>query len=938
MSLKRHVISLRAALGALFAIAALTPLLAQAPPAAKPAAVKSDATKPAAAATAKAGAPVKVTSVEGISEYTLANGMRVLLFPDPTKTNVTVNITYLVGSRNEDYGETGMAHLLEHLMFKGSKNHKDVPKELQDHGARPNGTTWFDRTNYFETFTATDENLNWALSLEADRMVNSFIAKKDLDSEMTVVRNEFEAGENNPTNILEERVLSTMFLWHNYGHSTIGARSDIENVPIERLQAFWRHFYQPDNAVLAVAGKIDEAKTLALIEKYFAPIPKPDRKLRRTYTSEPTQDGERSVTLRRNGDTQAAIAAYHVPAGPDPEFAAVEMAANIIGDAPSGRLYKALVDTKKAASVQTETYQEKDPGIFGGMAEVRLDQSVTEARDILVATIEGLAKSPFTSEELERVRTNYLKNFDLAMNNSQAIALQLSEWQAQGDWRLMFLHRDRVKAVKLADVQKAAEKYFIASNRTSGIFIPDKNPIRAEIPNPPDVNALVKDYKGNEAVAQGESFDPSPANIDKRTARGSLGGIKIAFLEKKTRGSQVTLLLQLHFGDETTLQGREVAAGVAGRLLMRGTTKHTRQELKDSFDKLKAQVMIGGGVDGANVRITTTKENLKAVLDLAAEVLRSPSFPADEFDKLKQEELADLESNKSEPQQLAMIGLQKHLSPYPKGDPRYMMSIDEQIEETKAVTLDQAKAFYKEFYGASNGELSVIGDFDSENTQNQIKALFGDWKSPKSYKRIENVYKPIKPLQQVIETPDKANTMWAAGTLLKMSDSDPEYPAMVLGNYILGAGMNSRLFARIRGKEGLSYGVGAGIQVTPKEDVTKFFGYAICAPQNAPKVEASFKDEVKKILTEGYTATEVEAAKKSWVQARQVARANDGELIGRLVNGLLFGRTLAFDAQLETKVLALTPDQIKAAMKKLIDVDNLTYVRAGDFKKANVSW
>jgi zinc protease len=942
MSLKRHTLSIRAASAALFTVVILTPLMAQAPPAAaapaKPAAAKAPVAKPVQAASAKPAAAVKVTSVEGITEYRLANGLRVLLFPDPTKTNVTVNITYLVGSRYEDYGETGMAHLLEHLMFKGSKNHPGIPKELQDHGARPNGTTWFDRTNYFETFTSTDENLNWALSLEADRMVNSFIAKKDLDSEMTVVRNEFEAGENNPANILEERVLSTMFLWHNYGHSTIGARSDIENVPIERLQAFWRHFYQPDNAALVVAGKIDEAKTLALVEKYFASIPKPERQLRRTYTSEPTQDGERSVTLRRNGDTQAAIAAYHIPAGPDLEFAAVEMASEILGDVPSGRLYKALVDTKKAASVQTETYQEKDPGIFGGMAEVRLDQSVTDARDILVATIEGIAKNPFTSEELERVRTNWLKNFDLAMNNSQAIALQLSEWQAQGDWRLMFLHRDRVKAVKLEQAQKAAEKYFLQSNRTSGIFIPDKNPIRAEIPTPPDVNALVKDYKGSQAVAQGEAFDPSPANIDKRTARGSLGGIRIALLEKKTRGSQVTLLMQLHYGDEATLQGREVAADLAGQLLMRGTTKHTRQQLKDTFDKLKAQVSIGGGVDTSNVRITTTKENLKPVLDLVAEVLREPAFPQDEFDKLKQEELAQLEANKSEPQELAMIGLQKHLSPYPKGDPRYMMSIDEQIEETKAVTLDQAKAFYKEFYGASNGELSVIGDFDSESTQNQIKSLFGDWKSPKAYKRIELSYKPIKPLLQVIETPDKANTMWAAGTLIKMSDTDPEYPAMVLGNYILGAGMNSRLFARIRGKEGLSYGVGAGIQVTPKEDVTKFFAYAICAPQNAPKVEASFKDEVKKILEEGYSAAEVEAAKKSWSQARQVSRANDGELIGKLVNGLYFGRTLAFDAELEAKVKALTPEQIKAAMKKLIDVDSLTYVRAGDFKKANVTW
>src|ERR1051326_3519959 len=263
----------------------------------------------------------KITSVEGITEYRLqSNGLRILLFPDQSKPTITVNMTYLVGSRLENYGETGMAHLLEHMLFKGSKKHPNVPKELQDHGSRPNGTTWFDRTNYFETFQSSDENLEWALDLESDRMVNSFVAKKDLDSEMTVVRNEYERGENSPMSVLEERVLSTAFLWHNYGKSTIGARSDIENVPIERLQAFYRNYYQPDNAILIIAGKFDEAKTLGLIARYFAPVPKPQRVLQPNYTVEPTQDGERSVTLRRVGEVQGAVVAYHFPPGSHPDF------------------------------------------------------------------------------------------------------------------------------------------------------------------------------------------------------------------------------------------------------------------------------------------------------------------------------------------------------------------------------------------------------------------------------------------------------------------------------------------------------------------------------------------------------------------------------------------------------------------------------------------
>ncbi len=293
----------------------------------------------------------KITSVEGITEYLLPNGLHVLLFPDASKPIITVNITYKVGSRHEGYGETGMAHLLEHLVFKGTPRHPNIPQELSEHGARPNGTTSFDRTNYFETFDATDENLKWALDLESDRMVNSFIAKKDLESEMTVVRNEYERGENDPGSVLYKRMLAGVFQWHNYGHSTIGEKSDIERAPIERLQAFYHNYYQPDNAVLVITGKFDEQKTLDLVVEYFGKIPKPERQLIPTYTAEPTQDGERQVVLRRTGEVQVFSCMYRIPAGSHADYAALAVLGNLLTDEPSGRLYKALVDTKKAVSI-----------------------------------------------------------------------------------------------------------------------------------------------------------------------------------------------------------------------------------------------------------------------------------------------------------------------------------------------------------------------------------------------------------------------------------------------------------------------------------------------------------------------------------------------------------------------------------------------------------
>ena len=877
----------------------------------------------------------KITSVEGITEYRLqSNGLRILLFPDLSKPTITVNITYLVGSKHENYGETGMAHLLEHMLFKGTTKHPNVPKELQDHGSRPNGTTWVDRTNYFETFQASDANLEWAIDLEADRMVNSFVAKKDLDSEMTVVRNEFESGENSPMNVLEERILSTAYLWHNYGKSTIGARSDIENVPIERLQAFYRNYYQPDNSILVVAGKFDEAKTLALITKYFGPIPRPQRALQPNYTIEPTQDGERSVTLRRVGEVQGVIVGYHAPAGSHSDFAALELAAEIFGDSPSGRLYKALVETKKATNISGYTYQFKEPGLATFGAQVRKESSLEDARDTLLRTIDEIASRPFTSEEVERARTRWMKNFDLLLNSSDRVGLRISEWAAMGDWRLMFLHRDNIRKVIAEDVQRVAKYYLKPDNRTVGLFIPTAQPDRTEVPAAPDIVAMLKDYKGDAAVAAGEAFDPSPENIEKRTQRANLpGGLKLAMIPKGTRGNVVVANMRLEFGDEKSLTGYSTIGRLTATMLMRGTTKHTRQQIQDELDKLKARMTVGGGATGINVTIEATRANLPKVLELAAEVLHQPSFPSDEFESLRQQQLAAIENQKTEPGAIASQAYSRHVNPYPKGDVRYVPTFDEQIEQLRSLSLDQLKKFHSDFYGASNGEVAVVGDFDSEDAQKVLNTQLGSWKSPKPYAQVKNPFRKIEPLNQSFETPDKANAYFLAGLRINMRDEDPDYPAMVLANYIIGQGINSRLFQRIRGKEGLSYGVGSSFSVAPQEDNASFLATAISAPENSPKVEAAFRDEMSKIIREGFTDAEISAAKASWLQAQEVSRAQDRELVGRVVGQVHYGRTMEWDANLTRKVQSLTNDQIRAALQRHIDLSAMTFMKGGDFNK-----
>ncbi len=878
----------------------------------------------------------KGASVEGITEYTLKNGLKVLLFPDPSKPTITVNMTYLVGSRHEGLGETGMAHLLEHMVFKGSTKHPNIPQELTTHGARPNGTTWLDRTNYFETFAATDENLNWALDLESDRMVNSFIKNEDLQSEFSVVRNEFESGENNPGRVLNQRVVSAAYIWHNYGNSTIGNRSDIEKVPIANLQAFYKKFYQPDNSVLVVAGKIDEGKTLKLVEQYFGAIPRPTRVLQPTYSIEPTQDGERNVTLRRVGDTKVVSALYHIMPGSHPDYPAMDVITEVLTNEPSGRLYKALIETKKAAQEYGYSFTTKDPGYVYFATELLKEKSTDVAKTALLNTLDSIAVVPPTKEEIDRAKATLLKDVELSFKSAERVGLAMSEYIATGDWRLGFLYRDALEKVSPADVQRVAKYYFKPSNRTVGIFEPDPTPDRVDVPNPPDIAAMVKDYKGRALVAQGEAFDPSPANIDSRTHRTEQANtIELALLPKTTRGNEVNARMTLRYGDVNSLKNKGTIADLTASMLDKGTTTRTRQQLKDEFDKLKAQVNIFGGGNQVNAVIKTTKENLPAVIKIVSDMLKNPAFDANEFDKLKQEQLAQIESQRSEPQAIAGMMFQRTMNPYPKDDVRYTQTPDEQVAAINATKLDDLKQFYKDFYGAQNATFAAVGDFDEAAVKKAVTSEFGTWKAKKPFSRLVSMYNDVKPSPQSIETPDKANALMLAGVNIPLRDDDPDYPALVLGNYMLGGGfLNSRLATRIRQKEGISYGVGSQLQANPLDKTGMFMTYAIYNPDNAERLEKAFREEMDRAVKDGFTAEEIQAARSGLLQSRMVSRAQDPSLSGTLNNNLYLNRTMNWDADFEKKMESLTPEQVNAAMKKHIDPSKISIIKAGDFAKS----
>ncbi|WP_215937113.1 M16 family metallopeptidase [Winogradskyella psychrotolerans] len=887
--------------------------------------------------------PKQTASVEGITEYMLDNGLKVLLFPDNSSQTVTVNITYKVGSRHEGYGEKGMAHLLEHLVFKGTPNHPDIPKELTARGARPNGTTWYDRTNYFETFNATEDNIDWALDLEADRMVNSYIAKEDLDSEFSVVRNEFESGENSPTRILMQKVISSAFLWHNYGQSTIGNKSDIERVPIENLKAFYKKYYRPDNAVLMVTGKFDTEKTLALIDKKFGSIKNPENPLVDVPTIEPAQDGEKRVELSRVGDLQLVSALFHTPAGSHEDYAPMALVENILTDQPSGRLYKALIEGKEAASIWSFSPFTKEPGFMYFNVDVPSDKSLETAENTMLNLFDGLRENPITEDELKRAKANISKEIDQIARNSSYLGTYTSEFIGAGDWRLMFIHRDRVEAATLEQVNDVLERYFIKTNRTVGNFIPTKTPMRVEIPHTEGLEDLVTNYKGKEALSAGEAFDVSYANIQNALESGMLEKSKIeyGFIKKDNRGETVNMSFTFRNGGVNDLMNKGNIASFTARMLNKGTTSKSRQDIEDKLSALKSSIYFSGSNGKTTAYISSTKENLDETLVLMTEMLKTPAFDNEELEKLKAEELASIESNKTEPQFLVQKRLGEINQKYKKGHPLYNMTLEEEIEAINNVTVEGMKAYYDDFYGISDSaNLVAIGNIDEEALKSYFEKEFADFKSDLPYSEIKDPYSGNKPANENIITPDKKNAFTLGFLNFEGSAYDKDYAALQVAGSVFGGGfLNSRIATRLRQQDGVSYGAGGGVNVDGDKDDknSTMYIYAIYAPENEAKVQQGFEEEIARFIKDGITEQELEDAVKGWVQAQSVSRAKDNELSSTINNNLYYDRDMMFQKNIEEQVKSLTTEDVNKAIKTYFkEFKNWTVVNAGDYENFEI--
>lgn len=886
----------------------------------------------------KAEAPQFIGNIEGVKEYSLTNGMKILLIPDGSQSNMIVNIVYKVGSKDEGYGEKGMAHLLEHMLFKSTKNLGDIKKQLSDKGGAANGTTYYDRTNYFEIFPSNDENLKWAINMEADRMINATILQSDLDKEFSVVRNEFEIGENQPSGVLMDKVFSTAYMWHNYGNSTIGSKEDIERVKANTLRKFYEKYYQPDNAVLLIGGKFDENNALKYVTEYFANLPKPTRELGGTYTVEPPQDGEKTIVLNRAGESKLVAAAYHTAAYADKDYAALAALSEILSANPSGYLYKNLVETQKVSNIWAYSPEVRDPGMMYFNFDVPKDKDLNVTENLVKTELDKIATNNYTQEDLTRAKSKLLKQIADRKNNTIDYTISLTEIIGAGNYKLGFLYRDHVEKLTLADIKNVAQKYFKSNNRTIGLFVPTANEMRVKPSEflPSQIASITSGYKGKDLEKEATPFEATIANLKKNLSEGLLlNGMKYGLINKEVKGEKIMATFKLPFGNEKDLAGKNSIANLTAELLKAGTKTKTKEQIQDKLDQLKSS--IDTRINGQNLFITieTYKNSYEEVMDVLKDLLSNSTFPQNELTKTVAEYTTTLEGQLKDPQALAQNELQRLAMPYPKESIFYKASLQEEIDDAKKVTREQILNFYTNILGANNGVGTVLGNLDPKIAKTSLENTFGKWNAKSNYTVINPTYFETKKMDKNFLTPDKENAMALGTASFRMDQKSADYPSFLLANEILGSGgfLSARLPMRLREKEGISYGVGSFINIPVSNDVASWGFYALFNPLKRDAVDSAIKDEVSKALKDGFTAEEVATNKKSYSNFQKTMLGMDQTLINLVNKKLQYGISLDEYDAINAKIENLKVEEINTALRKYLTLDHLTSVYAGDFNK-----
>lgn len=873
----------------------------------------------------------------GIDEYKMnSNGLSVLLMEDHSAPVATFMVTYHVGSRNEAVGHTGSTHLLEHMMFKGSRSFNKkrgtaIWTVLQNVGARINATTWLDRTNYFELLPS--EHLETAIAIEADRMRNAFIKDEDRQPEMTVVRNEFERGENDPFDALNKNIWSTAYQAHPYHHSTIGWRSDIENVSTERLKEFYDTYYWPNNATVTIIGDFETENALKLVKKYFGKHRKSPHEIPKMYTTEPEQQGPRRLIVKRKGETGIVGIAHKSPEGLHEETYSLQVLSKILGDGKSSRLYRKIVDKGLATGMFVWDFPFKDNGLFITYVFLTPGTDPDEVEKLVLEEYDNIKQNGVEDDEIARAKAQIRSEMAFSRDGSYSIASSLNESIAIGDWKFYTTYGDRINAVTADDVKEAANKYLLEDQRTTGHFIPETGSGENKTPVPPQVHQPLhyrsEDHKETgihtNNLSSGSGVDTGSSIADQISTSSPADGITLKTMKTPVE-AVVTITGSILGGDEFSPKENSAIADLTADMLDEGTTTHNKFEISEKLESVGASLSFSSDKYRVRFNARCLKEDVPLVIGLLGEQLRSPAFNEEDLDNLKKRRVGSLKRAKENTRSQANGKFSRII--YPEDHPNYSKEIDDVIDEVNNTTIADLRAFHAN-YGLGNMLVIAVGDVDSEALGSSLKKAFGDW-SHSSLEITERTVSAnsVNPSTEFISMEDKTSVDMVIGIPIGIDRKHEDYYALMVGNYILGGNFSARLMQTVRDQMGLTYGIYSSIRGVNNGNDGHWGVWGTFAPNLLEKGKEATFNQITSWVS-GITKEELEAKIETITGSYKVGMATTGGMAGQILRNTERGDPDTMLDDYPNIIKAITLDDVNNAVNRYIDPDKLVIVAAG---------
>lgn len=892
------------------------------------------------------GSPVLPANVErvesygGITQYRLrSNDMTILLAPNHAAPVFTFLVVYHVGSRNEAPGNTGSAHLLEHLLFnKSTENfgrangHETFQEVLYQAGAdfsSTNMTTWNDRMTGYSTLPK--DKLDLAMRIEADRLGRGLLLDSERQPEMSVVRNEYEIGENDPSQALWKSLIGAAIVAHPYHWDTIGYRSDIEGVSTAKLREHYDTYFHPDNAEAVLVGDFDPAAALALFDKEFGGFPHSTKPIPKVITVEPPQEGERRVTVSRPGQVGIVQLAYIRPGSLDPDFIPLDVLNGILTDGVNSRLHQALVETGLATSVTGTNFTFRDPYPIVFEAYVAPGHTQREVEDALKSALYRVGKEGVTAVELERAQKQLEVSVIRSRDGTYGLASALGEAVASANWKWFLAYVDNMKAVTAADVQRVAATYLVPEHATVGWFVPE-SPAAAE-----KAEAAAKAAPAGKRT---QSLPQNPSVSLAAAAAGSGGTFAQQTLHRELSNGIILDVIENHAAPTVAVSGVLLAGNMTApadnpavpaltaMMVQRGTTSRTKNEIGALLDGAGASLSLDQGLQQTTITGSALSRDADLLVDILADEIMNPAFPDSELAKAKLEYRNQVGRNAENTTLRADQRLSEAV--FPEGHPYRQPTTDARLAATDAATVDMIRDFHRLRYNGSSLMLAVAGDVDAQAIAKRVEAAFGGLPKGTRPEFNQSPTAPGRAGREVVTMPGKANMNFMFGQASGLRRTDPDYEAALIANAALGqTSLSSRIGRRVRDTEGLSYSLYSRFFYSDFLDGVWRVNVAV-APQNLKKALASTREEIEKYCRDGITPEEVEVQKSFFAGNYQVHLASNAGVAAALTDAEKFGYGPSYLDTFPQRIRAVTREQVNAAIHAHLDPSKMILVVAGD--------